>query len=443
MKPTDVRRAAFIPGSAPFHIARAEGAYLFTGGGRRILDAGGGAIVTSIGHGRAEVAEVAAEALRRLTYVVPTFMTDDRARLVDRLRSSWLPAELSQCTFVSGGSESVEAAIRLARRHHVLAGRPQRWKVIGTDLSYHGTTLGTLAAGGHEARRAGFGDLLLPFPKTPAPYSLRASLGLGPDSRTQAVDDLEQVILREGPDTVSAFICEPIGGAASGVGLPPADWWPGLIEVCHRHGVLVIADEVMCGFGRTGRRFGIEHFGVVPDILIGGKGLAAGYAPVGGLFTSEAILDPLVRAGEQPMFFTFDGHPASLAVANKVLEIMEREDLVARSASMGELLRARLEEEFNDHPNVAQIRGAGLFVGLELVRNRDTLEKFPAAAGVGAKVTAQGLDRGAWLYPGGTARARDTVMLGPPFTIESEDVDFLVDVLHESIDAVTRPSEAR
>lgn len=441
MDPMRSQAASFVPGRSPFHVSRAEGSYLYTPAGQKILDAGGGAIVTNIGHGREEVAEVAADTLRRLTYTVPTFMTDERVRLVERLRASWLPEGLTQCTFVSGGSESVEAAIRLARQHHVAEGRPERWKVIGTDLSYHGTTIATLAAGGHPLRRVGFEPLLLDFPKTQAPYSLAGSLGSRPDPRDQALEHLEQTILAADPETVAAFICEPIGGAASGVGIPPADWWPGVMDICSRHGVLVIADEVMSGFGRTGRPFGVDHFQVVPDILVGGKGLAGGYAPIGGLFASEAVVEPLARTGQDPMFFTFDGHPASLAVADKVLEIMEREHLVERSATAGELLRGRLEEEFNDHPHIAEIRGIGLFIGLELVLDRATLRKFRPEQGVGAAVTAECLKRGVWVYPGGAGPSRDTVMLGPPLTIESDDVDLLVGALRESLEVAVAAAQ--
>ncbi|HJP40276.1 MAG TPA: aminotransferase class III-fold pyridoxal phosphate-dependent enzyme [Dehalococcoidia bacterium] len=427
--------AAFIPGTSPFRVSGADGAYLVTPEGRRILDAGGGALVTNIGHGRAEVAEVAARAIRKVTYIVPTFMSEERVQLVERLRSSWLPRGLTQCLFVSGGSESVDVALRLARLHHFYSGRPERWKVIGTDLSYHGTTLAGLSVSGHPARRRGLEPLLVSMPKTPAPYSLKGALGHGSvDPRDSALESLERVIAEAGPESVAAFICEPVAGSAGGANVPPPGWWPGVVEICRRHGILVIADEVMAGFGRTGKRFAVEHWDVVPDILVGGKGLAGGYAAMGGVFTSEAIVEPLARAGEDLMFYTYDAQPAACAVADKVLEIMERESLVDRVARMGDLLKARLEEEFGDHPNVAQVRGLGLLLGLELVHDRDSLEKFPAQERVGAAVTAAGLERGIWVYPGGTAPAHDTVLLGPPFIIEGADIDLLVGALHESID---------
>src|SRR5712692_1138264 len=262
------RGTSFVPrkGANPFVVDRAEGSYLITPDGRRVLDAAGGAIVVNIGHGRSEVAEVAARGLKELTYVVPTFATESRARLVDRLQSRWLPAGLTRATFTSGGSESVEAAIRLARLHHLTAGRPERWKIIGRELSYHGVTLAALAAGGHAQRRAAFEPLLLDFPKAPSHYFLTCSLGrTTPDCREEAADKLEEVILREGPETVAAFIAEPVVGSAGGALVPPANYWPRVREICRKYGVLLIADEVMTGFGRTGKKFGVEHWNVVPD----------------------------------------------------------------------------------------------------------------------------------------------------------------------------------
>ncbi|MBA4180133.1 MAG: aspartate aminotransferase family protein [Anaerolinea sp.] len=423
-------RMAFVPGGVPFAIDRAEGAYLITPSGQRILDAGGGAIVMNIGHGRREVAEVAAREMERLTYVIPPFQTESRTRLVDRLVNNWLPPRMTRATFTSGGSESVEAALRLARQHHVAAGRTERWKVIGLDISYHGVSLGALSVGNHVGRRVGFEPILIPFPKAPSPYRILGA-GPGPDP----VAELERVIVEEGPDTVAAFIAEPVVGSSGGVMLPPEDYWRRAVEVCHRHGVLVIADEVMTGFGRTGKKFGVDQWGVVPDIMVGGKGLAGGYAPMGGLYATEAVVAPLAAKREDLMFYTFAGHPASCAVADKVLEIMEREELVARADKMGGVLRSRLDEEIAPLANVGEVRGLGLMLGIELVQNRETMERFPAEAKMVSRVTAEGLKRGVFFYPGGSGRAQDVVMLGPPFIINGEDIDTLVGVLAESIAA--------
>ena len=439
------RRASFVPGSsaAPFAVERAEGAYLMTPDGRRILDAAGGAIVVNIGHGRREVAEVAARALEQLTYVVPTFATEAKSRLVERLTERWLPEGMTRASFTSGGSESIEAALRLARLHHVCAGRPERWKVIGRDLSYHGVTLAALAVGGHAQRRKGYEPLLLDFPKAPSHYCLECSLGrTTPDCREQAADKLEEVIVREGPDTVSAFIAEPVVGGAGGALVPPDNYWPRVAEICRKYGVLLIADEVMCGFGRTGEKFAVDHWGVVPDIMVAGKGLAGGYAPIGGVYATDDLIAPIAERGEDLMFYTFTAHPAACAVSDKVLEIVEREDLVARVKTMGALLAQRLSR-LADHPNVGQVRGLGLMQAVEVVRDRDTLERFPAEERITRRIVAAGLGRGVFFYPAGSGPAQDVIMLGPPFIITETDIDLLVNVLEESIDAaVSRRSGA-
>jgi adenosylmethionine-8-amino-7-oxononanoate aminotransferase len=207
-------------------------------------------------------------------------------------------------------------------------------------------------------------------------------------------------------------------------------------EICARHGVLLIADEVMTGFGRTGRRFGVEHWGVVPDLLVGGKGLAGGYAPMGAVFAKESVLEPIAAAGDDVMFYTFGGHPAACAASLVVLDILEREKLVARAEAMGHVLRERLAARLEKHPHVAEIRGRGLLQAVELVQDRDTLAPFPAEARVTARVVATGIANGAFFYPGGCDPARDVLCLGPPFVIEPDEIDFLVDVLERSIDAV-------
>ncbi len=432
--PEALSRAAFIPHSVPFAIDRAEGAYLVTPSGQRILDAAGGAIVANIGHGRREVGEAMAEAATRNSYVVPPFVTPERARLVERLVERWLPAGLTRVLFTSGGSEGVEAALRLARQHHVAAGREGRWKVIGTDLSYHGVTLGALAVGNHAPRRGPIEPMLAAFPKAPAPFTFA---GYPPPSENPA-EALERVIRDEGVDTVAAFIAEPLVGSAGGALVPPDDYWPRVREICTRHGVLLIADEVMTGFGRTGKRFAVEHWGVTPDILVGGKGLAGGYAPLCGVYATEAVVAPLAALRQDVMFHTFAGHPAACAAADVVLDIMEREGLVARAAKTGALLKARLEEAVGAHPNVADVRGLGLMLGVELVKDRTTMERFPAGSRMAARVQAEGLRRGVFYYACGSGPVPDALLMGPPFTIGATDIDLLVRTLGPSIDAAVR-----
>jgi adenosylmethionine-8-amino-7-oxononanoate aminotransferase len=443
--PVRAGRFPFVPGAGapPIPIARTEGCWLVLADGRRLLDAAGGALVTNVGHGRAEVVEAVARTLARTDYVVPPFATDERVRLVERLVDRWLPAGLTRVALTSGGSESVDAALRLARQHHVAAGRPGRWKVIGRELSYHGTTLGTLAAGGHARRRAGLAPLLLDWPKAPACDCLRCPLGLSlPGCGIACADAVERAIEREGPETVAAVIAEPIVGSTAGALVPPDDYWPRLAAICRRHGVLLIADEVMTGFGRTGRRFAVQHWNVTPDILVGGKGLAGGYAPMGGVFAREEVIAPLAARGEEFMFYTFGAHPAACAAAEAVLELLERERLVERAATVGAALLARLREGLGGHPHVAEVRGRGLMIGIELVRDRTTLEPFAASAGFTGKVVGCGLRRGVFVYPASPGPGRDAILLGPPFTIADAELDLLVETLPAAIDDAARLAAA-
>ncbi|HKC51832.1 MAG TPA: aspartate aminotransferase family protein [Myxococcota bacterium] len=426
----DVDRArrfpfAARPGSVPLRIARAEGAWLYTEEGQAILDAAGGAIVANVGHGRREVAEAYAREVERVTYVVPPFATESRVRLVERLVSRWLPAGLTRVAFTSGGSESVDAAIRIARAHHVAAGRPGRWKVIGRELSYHGTTLATLAIGGHAKRRAGFEPWLAELPKAPACYCWRCPLGKTyPSCRTACAGEVEKAIVAAGPETVAAFIAEPIGGSTAGALVPPDEYWPEVADICRRHGVLLIADEVMTGFGRTGKKFAVDHWGVTPDILVAGKGLTGGYAPMGGVFASDAVVEPIVERRQELMFFTYSAHPATCAAADRVLQILEREALVTRAATLGEKLGKRLGRLLA-HPNVGDVRGRGLLWAIELVADKVTREPFPASVGFTNRVVAAGLSHGIFAYGGGVDPARDVITFGPPFTISEHEIELI------------------
>jgi adenosylmethionine-8-amino-7-oxononanoate aminotransferase len=245
---------------------------------------------------------------------------------------------------------------------------------------------------------------------------------------------VEEIIVREGADTVAAVIAEPIGGSTAGALVPPDDYWPRLREITRRHGVLLIADEVMTGFGRTGREFALDHFGVVPDLLVAGKGLASGYAPICGVYATEEVVAPIAERGEEVMFYTYSAHPAACAVAEKVLEIMEREGLVARAAELGAYLGERLGA-LRDHPNVAEVRGRGLLQAIEIVRDRETLAPFAPEQRITGRVVLAGLGRGVFFYPGGTKPGPDVICLGPPFIVTKEEIDRIVDVLGESLSA--------
>jgi adenosylmethionine-8-amino-7-oxononanoate aminotransferase len=239
---------------------------------------------------------------------------------------------------------------------------------------------------------------------------------------------------------VAAFIAEPVVGSTGGALAPPAEYWPRVAEICRKHDVLLIADEVMSGFGRTGRRFALDHWNVTPDILVGGKGLSSGYAPIGGVFATDEVLAPIAAAGHDFMFFTYGSHPSACAVADKVLEIVEREDLVRRAAELGEQLHKALAP-LERHPHVGEIRGLGLLRAVELVRDRDSLEPFPLEARITQRVVGAGLRHGVFFYPGGSDPARDVVVLGPPFTIGPDEIEKIAQALERAIDEAVARSQ--
>lgn len=428
----------FVPAARSVNVVRADGCYLYTDAGQRILDAAGGAIVANVGHGRESVVRAVADATRATTYVVPPWLTPGRAALVERLRRDWLPAEIDHIHLTSGGSEGVEAAMKVAIQYHAARGEPQRRVIIGRTISYHGTTIAAMAVGGHEARKVGHLHALPHYPKAPTPYPLRCPLGPHHrDAGRYYVEALRAVIEAEGPGNVAAFLAEPITGSSGGAIVPPDEYWPGVRALCDEHGILLLLDEVMTGFGRTGTKFGFEHFSVVPDVLVSGKGLAGGYAPLVGVFARGAIARTIADAKMNVMFHTFGAHPAACAAADEVLKILTAEGLVERAATMGKVLSKRLNDALSNHPHVAEIRGRGLLQAIEIVRDRDTLEPYPIEANITNRVITAALRRGVFFYTGGTGVVRYILCLGPPFTVEESDIDLMAEVLAEAVTEVT------
>lgn len=424
----------FVPISFAVEIERSEGASLYTRGGKRILDAAGGAVATSIGHGRKEVAEATAKAMEDLSFACPPFATPQRIELVERLRAHWLPKDLTRVWLASGGSEAVDGAIRLARHYHFLRGDERKHKVIHRDISYHGATLTTLGISGHPARRVGLEPMWHDNPKVPAPYPLRYDGPADKDMGAYYADAIEEAILREGPETVSCLVAEIMTGSSGGAIVPPEGYWPRVQEICRKHGVLLIIDEVMTGFGRTGTKFACDWAGVSPDIMVSGKSLAAGYAPIVGLFATDEVVEPLREAGEALMFHTYGAATGPCAAANAVLNIMQRENLVERAAQMESVMRDALAP-LTQHPHVAEVRGKGMLWAVEIVRDRDTLEPFADSSGLTGRILNEGLERGVFFYPAGTGAVRDVIVLGPPYISTEAEIGEMADVLKASIDA--------
>lgn len=425
-----------VPYSFLPEFVGASGAYLLRADGRRVLDAAGQACVSNIGYGRREVADAIHEAVLSFTHALPPLATPQRLELVDRLRRHWLPPSLSRIHLVNSGSEAAETAIKLARQYHVHRGDARRWKVIGRRSSYHGVTLGALSASGHTGRRRGFEPLLHEFPLAPACYPLRCNACAAVRRCTlSCAAGVEAAIVAAGPETVSAFIAEPIVGTSGGALVPAEGYWPQVQEICRRHGVLLIIDEVITGFGRTGRRLGIDHFGIEPDIMTAAKGLTGGYAPLGAVIATDAVIEPLLKAGADIMFHTFGGHPPTCAAANAVVAILEREQLVERAADYGARLGQKLRELLGEHPHVAEIRGRGMLWAVELVASRETLQPFPASRHLTIEIVKAGIERGVFFYPGGTGEHGDVIVLGPAFIIDDHDIELMATVLLDSIDA--------
>ncbi len=424
-------------GRGTLRINRAEGVYLYSDSGQAILDAAGGAIVANIGHGRERVVARVAAATRDYTYVVPPWVTPSRAALVDALEAHWLPPELTRIHVTSGGSEAVESGVKLALQYHAALGAGERCLIIAREPSYHGTTLATAALSGHPARKRGLEGALQRYPVTAAPYPLRCPLGRDhPDMGAYYADALRTTLETAGPENVAALLAEPITGSSGGAIVPPDDYWPRVRAICDDYGILLILDEVMTGFGRTGRNFGYQHWDITPDILVSGKGLAGGYAPLGGVFATDAVASTIEDAGLNVMFHTFGAHPAACAAAAEVLTIMHEENLVERARIMGDELQQRLLETFRDHPHVADVRGRGLLQAIEIVRDRDSLEPYEESANITSRVVGAGLKKGVFFYGGGTGSVRDIVCMGPPFIIESAHIDTMVGVLREAVDQV-------
>lgn len=420
--------------------AAGRGSTIVDADGREYLDAAGGAIVVNVGHGRREVADAMAGQAARLAYAHGSAFTTAPLEAYAAEVGRVLPMDDPAIYPVSGGSEAIETALKLARAYHLAHGEPERWIVIGRWGSYHGNTLGALDLSGRRPLRRPYEGWLGRFRHVSAAYPYRAddpgAHALG-DARALA-DELDQAIEMAEPGTVAAFVAEPIVGATLGAVAPPDEYWPLVAEVCRRHGVLLIADEVMTGFGRTGRWFALDHWGVRPDILVAAKGASSGYWPFGFTAASGAVFDAVAHGGGFVHGFTYSHQPVAAAVAREVLRILEAEALVDASAAKGERLLALLVERLGAHPVVGEIRGRGLLLGVELVRDRATRAPFPRASRLVEAVLREAQARGLLLYSG-TGNANgvdgDVVVLGPPFVVTDDELVRIADGLAEALDA--------
>ena len=425
---------------APPVAVRAEGSTIWDSDGRAYLDAAGGAIVVGVGHGRRSVADVMADQAARLSYAHGSVFTTETTEAYAAAIGPHLPVDDPRLYPVSGGSEAIETALKMARAYHLARGEKDRWIVFGRWSSYHGNTLGALDLSGRRSLRRPYESWLGRFRHVSAAYPYRAGLpgsnALGDADELAA--ELERAILAAEPGTVAAFVAEPIVGATLAAAVPPDGYWPAMAEVCRRHGVLLIADEVMTGFGRTGRWFGVDHWGVRPDILVAAKGATSGYWPFGFAAASGEISDAISRSGGFIHGYTYSHHVVGAAVAGEVLRILETESLVEASRTKGERLAALLAARVGAHPNVGEIRGRGLMIGIEIVADREARAPFPRAARVTERLLADARARGVLVYPGtGLADGTDgdSILLGPPFVVTDDELVRIADIVAESIEA--------
>jgi len=415
--------------------ASGEGCYLYDTNGKQYFDGSGGAAVSCLGHGDKEIIQAVKQQLSDLAFAHTGFFTSEPAEKLADLLIRHAPGDLDRVYFVSGGSEATEAALKLARQYHVENGQPQRRHIIARRQSYHGNTLGVLAAGGNQWRREQFSPLLIDA-KHISPcyeYAEKREDETSFEYGQRVAQELEEEILRLGPDSVMAFIAEPVVGATLGAVPPVEGYFKRIREICDQYGVLLILDEVMCGMGRTGALFACEDEGIVPDIVCIAKGLAAGYQPLGAMICSSKLYQAISDgSGYFQHGHTYIGHPVACAAGLAVVNAIFDRQLLSRVTQLGELLQTQLQASFGQHPNVGDIRGRGLFVGIEFVSDRKSKTPMPSPLSISSKLKAAAFSHGLICYPmPGTrdGKSGDHVLLAPPFVVSDEQIGEIVEKL--------------
>jgi len=438
------RRTDWMPPTA----VKGEGVFIIDADGKRYLDASGGAAVSCLGHGHPKVIEAIKQQAETMAFAHTAFFTSDVGEeLADRLVAT-SPDGMDYVYFVSGGSEAVEAALKMARQFHVESGQSQRRHVIARWQSYHGNTLGALSAGGNRWRREQFAPMLMETHHiSPCfSYRFRADDETEEEYGLRVANELEAKIKELGEDTVAAFIAEPVGGATAGAITAAPGYFKRIREICDRYGVLLILDEVMCGMGRTGSLFACEQEGITPDLVCIAKGLGAGYQPIGAVMLTGAIYDAMRHgSGLFQHGHTYLGHPVACAAALAVQKVIEEEDLLSRVRKMGLVLNDALTERFGNHHHVGDIRGRGLFQAIELVEDRASKKPFDPALKLHAHIKQEAMDRGLICYPGGgtvDGKLGDHVLLAPPFIVDEGNIAEIADRLEQSVNAAIAGAKA-
>jgi adenosylmethionine-8-amino-7-oxononanoate aminotransferase len=419
-------------------LDRAEGIYLWDNTGKRYLDGSSGAMVSNIGHSNPVVLEAMRRQMEKSTFGYRLHFENEPAETFATAISKRMPTGLDRIFFVSGGSEAVESAIKIARQYKVALGEASRWKVISRFPSYHGSTLGALAITGMSQMSAPFSPMMTEMPKIPAPTCYLDHDTLTHDERgLRYANMLREEILRQAPETVLAFIMEPIGGASTGALVAPDSYYPRIREICDEFNILFIADEVMTGAGRTGKYLGVEHWNLRPDIIALSKGFGAGYMPLGAMVASHEIAEAVIDAGGFMHGFTYAGNPLACAAGLAVLSEIDRLDLVSAAKTQGATLKAELEKLMDRYPFIGDVRGKGLLLAFELVSNRQTMEPLPVALNAHLRLVDLAYERGLIIYSRRTRGGRlgDHFMVCPPLIATDAQIGEIINMLKSSLDA--------
>jgi len=422
----------------PPRAARAEGVYIYDDAGRQYLDGSGGAMTVSIGHGVPEVLQAMASQASRICYTYRSHFTSEAAETLAAELTGLAPGDLNHAFFVNSGSEATELAMRAALQYWREQGQPGKTDILGRRISYHGMTMGALSMSGHSARRADYGTLLHTFAVAPPPYPYRFPLE-GKDAGQHGAAAWERVLREHGPERVAAIIVEPVVGAAGGALTPEVGYLRALREICDRHDVLLIADEVITGMGRTGEWFGCQHDGIVPDMIATGKGMTSGYTPMGAVLFRDKLVDAS-RAGSKaaPFGHTFSNNPLSAAVCLAVVRYMKSHRVLDNVATQGRRLEAGLRALSARYPWMADVRGRGLLWGFEFVGDPATREPLPAARQANSRFVSHCFDAGLIVYGAGIAPYNNAALVAPPLTITETELQDLLDRLESGLRSFAR-----
>lgn len=423
-------------------ISHGKGIYLYDKEGKQYIDGSSGAITANIGHGVQEIAEAMWNQAKHISFVYRSQFTSDVAEMLAEKLAECAPRDLNSVFFVNSGSEATETALKIAIQYFQEQGVFTKTKVLSRWTSYHGITLGALSMSGHQLRRQRFNSLLEDFPVAPAPYCYQCPLKDSyPGCGVRCADELENIVQAIGAEQIAAFIVEPVIGASGGAIVPPVEYYSKIRAICDKYDILMIADEVMTGMGRTGKMFAMEHWGVIPDIIALGKGMSAGYTPMAATIVSDKIMNAIESGSKVVMSgHTFSANPQSAAACLAVLHYMEKNNLQENAALMGDYLQNHLQRLQWKYSLIGDVRGKGLLCGLELIKDPMTREPFELSNKITDRLLSICFEKGLLVYPavgGVTGFSGDSILISPPLTVTKEQINDIIDILDQSISELT------